>query len=85
MEKIRRKLDQIDEQILILLQQRKELVLKIANVKQDSNLSLKQPEREKVVLEKVSQLSKKLNLDQTFTQELFKSIIRNSLEEQQKT
>ncbi|MBU0460358.1 MAG: chorismate mutase [Nanoarchaeota archaeon] len=82
MEKLRQKIDQIDQQLLKLLQQRKELVLQIAELKKDSQLPLKQPEREKIVLEKIAQLSAKLGLDQKFTQDLFKLIIKNSLQQQ---
>ena len=45
MEKLRQKIDQVDQQILKLLWQRKDLVLRIAQIKQEQELPLKQPER----------------------------------------
>ena len=82
MEKLRQKIDQVDQQILKLLWQRKDLVLRIAQIKQEQELPLKQPEREKIVLERVTQLSQNLGLNPKFTKDLFKLIIKNSLREQ---
>ena len=82
MEKIRQNIDEIDQEILNLLKERKELALKIGQIKQDENLLFKQPEREQTVFKDVEKSSKKLGLDPKFTEKLFKLIIKNSLEEQ---
>jgi len=79
MQQIRKQIDKIDQQLLDLLAQRKDLVLQLAKLKFESNLPLKQKRREKEVFEKISRLSQELNLNPKFTKKLFKLIIKNSL------
>jgi len=82
--KLRLNIDRTDQQIPKLLKQRKDLALKIAQFKIQSNQNLRQPQREKIVLSHVKKLSKELDLNPGFTKHLFQLIINNSLHEQKK-
>jgi chorismate mutase len=46
----RRRIDEIDEQLVKLLNERSQCAMEIGNIKQAANLPLYQPEREKQVL-----------------------------------
>src|SRR6266550_5654767 len=58
LEKLRVRIDQLDEQILSLLNQRAQVVVEVGKVKQQTNAPIYAPEREKAVLDKVRRLNK---------------------------
>src|SRR3954469_3203746 len=58
LEKLRLRIDTLDEQIVNLLNQRAQVVVEVGKVKHQTNAPIYAPEREKVVLEKVRRLNK---------------------------
>ena len=54
---IRQQIDDIDQQLLHLLNERMELVKRIGELKQSSNTAIYRPEREKAILDRLSQAS----------------------------
>ncbi len=58
LEKLRRELDGIDDQILELLNKRTRIVLDIAHIKRSKNAKFYSPERERSILQRLSSLNK---------------------------
>src|SRR5215217_6928630 len=58
LEKLRLRIDTLDEQIVNLLNQRAQVVVEVGKVKHQTNAPIYAPEREKAVLEKVRRLNK---------------------------
>ena len=54
---LREEIDQLDEQLLTLLNQRMNVVKTIGRVKQSQNAVIYRPEREKFIIERMEQLS----------------------------
>lgn len=78
LKKLRRQIDQIDNQIVSLLSQRLVLVEKIAHLKTSIDLGIEDKEREKEVLENINKKAEKFNLSTKFIGKVFKLIIRES-------
>src|SRR5688572_24053702 len=58
LEDLRRRIDALDEQIVPLLNARANIVVEIGQLKQQSNVPIYAPDREKAVLERVRKLNK---------------------------
>ncbi|HQY87929.1 MAG TPA: prephenate dehydratase [Tepidisphaeraceae bacterium] len=58
LETLRVKIDQLDEQIVELLNQRANVVVEVGKFKQQNNTPIYAPDREKIVLEKIAKLNK---------------------------
>src|SRR5688572_12665759 len=58
LEDLRRKIDTLDDQIVPLLNARAQIVVEIGKLKQQSNVPIYAPDREKAVLEKVRRINK---------------------------
>jgi chorismate mutase/prephenate dehydratase len=58
LDELRKKIDELDEQIVALLNQRANVVVEIGKIKQQSNTPIYVPDREKIVLDKVRSLNK---------------------------
>ncbi|MEW6001360.1 MAG: prephenate dehydratase [Nitrospirota bacterium] len=58
LDKLRKEIDEIDEEILKLLNKRAEVVIKIAHIKRNENARFYSPEREKEILERLTTLNK---------------------------
>ncbi|MBI2662415.1 chorismate mutase [Candidatus Woesearchaeota archaeon] len=82
--KLRKKTDQIDHKIIQLIHQRQLLAPKFARLKQQHNLPLHQPKREQVLLKKYHRQAQKLNLDKKILEQIFRLLIKSSLQAQQK-
>ncbi|HIJ60974.1 MAG TPA: prephenate dehydratase [Nitrospirae bacterium] len=54
LEELRNLIDKIDDSIVSLLSERAEIVTKIAKIKRDSNLAFHNPERERAIIERVT-------------------------------
>jgi monofunctional chorismate mutase len=54
---LRKRVDEIDQQIVKLLNQRAEIVLKIRRLKSENQLPLYDPEREEEIFEKVTSVN----------------------------
>jgi chorismate synthase len=78
LKEIRRKLDLIDRQILLLIHSRENLVKEIASVKKENRFEIHDDEREKDVLENWSLAAEELKLDKEFIYSLMKLILDRS-------
>src|SRR6266545_1515041 len=58
LDQLRTRIDQLDEQIIALLNQRAQIVVQIGRLKQQQNQPIYAPDREKVVLEKIRKLNR---------------------------
>ncbi|QCI25025.1 chorismate mutase [Buchnera aphidicola (Rhopalosiphum padi)] len=80
----RHEINDIDKNIVQLLAKRKKLVLNIAESKIKNNQPIRDIEREKNLLEKLTNLGKKNNLDTNYITRLFQLIIEESVLTQKK-
>ena len=60
-EKFRKQIDEIDEELIELLNKRGDLAKKIGELKNKENIEVFQPKREKIIIERMKSLSKILN------------------------
>src|SRR4030042_4273704 len=58
LEKIRREIDKIDEEILNLLNKRADVVIKIAHIKRNEKSKFYSPEREREIIDRLTSLNK---------------------------
>jgi monofunctional chorismate mutase len=77
MEKLRKRIDHIDEQLVKLLDERMGLAFEIGKIKKDASLPVYDPEREKAVFEKLRELPK-ISIRDDELRELYELIIRIS-------
>ncbi|MEM7107355.1 MAG: prephenate dehydratase [Bacteroidota bacterium] len=57
LDKIRKEIDGIDQKLLVLLNQRMDLVKEVGQVKKNTNSSIYRPEREKAIIQRLSDLN----------------------------
>ena len=74
-QKQRKKIEEIDEKIIKLLEERFSLVQQIGIIKKENKLKIVDPEREKKLIEKISKSS---ILSSTFIKNLYKLIFDQS-------
>ena len=74
----RKRIDQIDQEILDLIKKRFNLLPKIIEYKNKKGLPIYQPEREKELLKSKKKLAKELNLSEEFIEKLFLEILKES-------
>lgn len=84
LEIIRKKIDELDGQLMGLLAERQACSGDVARYKKAHNLPLYQPEREKQMLEAKLALAKKLELDPAMVEKIFAAIIEGSKKIQMK-
>lgn len=75
---LRTKLDQIDTQLLKLLNKRQQVITKVAKLKKLNHLKIHQPKRELEMIDQRLKKALKLNLNQSFIQQLFRLILNES-------
>ena len=78
LKEIRKNLDKIDKDIILLLAKRLSLAQNAAQSKIEKNIKRYQPEREQDILKEIAEFGKKYNLREEYTRELFKRIIKES-------
>ncbi len=78
LENFRKKLDKIDNRILSLLKERKNVSLSIGRFKKQNNLPIKNLKRETEILKKLGQKAEKFNLGKSYINKLFQIIMENS-------
>lgn len=83
-EELRERIDSIDDKIISLLSKRKDSIKRIAEIKKGLNKSILDEKREGEVIEKLKAKAKKNGLDVNFIGSLYKIILNNSKEEQEK-
>ncbi|MBI5452320.1 chorismate mutase [Candidatus Gottesmanbacteria bacterium] len=78
LENLRKEIDKIDENLVLLLGRRLDVVKKIAKVKKRDNLPAEDKIREKEVLTKVKQLGDMVGLNSQWLIKIFQLIIKES-------
>jgi chorismate mutase len=78
----RREIEDIDEKIIRLIDERIHVSKKIYEDKRFGGLPINDPEREKQVLKKAMDLSTELNLDAGAIKEIFQILINMSVQKQ---
>jgi chorismate mutase/prephenate dehydratase len=78
LEKLRKEIDEIDNEILILLNKRSNIVLEIAHIKRNENTKFYSPERERQILERLTSLNKGPFPDETL-KVIYREILSASL------
>jgi len=84
LEDLRLLIDDIDNQLLLLLKQRMDVVEKMGKCKKEKNISILQIKRWQVMLENRMCFAQKLNLDTEFVRKLMKTLHEASIQLQQK-
>ncbi|MBS3086683.1 bifunctional chorismate mutase/prephenate dehydrogenase [Candidatus Pacearchaeota archaeon] len=87
MEKInksRKAINEIDEEILKLLSKRKNLIEEIGKLKNSLDIPIFDKKREEEILDKISQKAKKHGLNKEFIEEVFGVVFKNSRTSQQR-
>jgi len=77
---LRKQIDEIDEQIINLITQRFEVVMKIGKYKKKNNLPLLDMKRWKQVLQTKIELAEKLGLDPQLIEDIYNRMHKYSLE-----
>ena len=83
-EKLRKEIDSIDDSIIGLLSKRKGIVKKIAGIKKQENKSIIDKEREQEITNRLKRMAKEKGLDENFVWSVYRIIINNSRNEQEK-
>jgi chorismate mutase/prephenate dehydratase len=78
LEKLRKQIDEIDDEILKLLNERSNIVLDIAHIKRNENARFYSPERERQILERLTSLNKGPFPDETL-KVIYREILSASL------
>ncbi|MBI5755217.1 chorismate mutase [Candidatus Peregrinibacteria bacterium] len=85
MDTLRNQIDQRDRELLSVLAKRSKLVSKLAKIKKENHLPIRQNNREKEMLAKRILWAKKLNISQTCIRSIFHAIFRDSRNCQKKS
>lgn len=78
----RKQIEEIDEKIIRLIDQRIAVSKRIFEAKMSEGKPISDPEREKLVLGKATDLATELNLDAGAVRDIFKILIRMSVQKQ---
>lgn len=75
---IRKKLDQLDKELVRILAKRMALIPSVAEYKKEYDLPRLMPEREKEIIDSKRKLAEKLNVNPDLVEDLLKRIIEDS-------
>lgn len=78
----RKQIEEIDEKIIRLIDQRIAVSKRIFEAKMSEGIPISDPEREKLVLGKATDLATELNLDAGAVRDIFQILIRMSVQKQ---
>jgi chorismate mutase len=81
---LRKEIDNIDENLVDLLGKRKGLIKEIASIKKSQNKPIIDQKREQELIIRLKKLSKEKNIDENLIVSLYKIILENSRNEQEK-
>ncbi len=85
LQRLRLRIDEIDSQITSLLGQRHENARLLGRVKRARGLSLRDPQREKIILTNIDRYSSQIGLDRKLVEPVFQKIFVLSVEAQKNT
>jgi len=77
-EKLRKKVDIIDNKLISLLADRFKLTKEILSLKKKDGLAVKDKNREDLILKETTKSAKKLKMDASFVEDIFKRILKES-------
>lgn len=80
---LRKKIDEIDEKILLLLKERIEVSIRIGRIKREKGLPIRDIEREREKMEQITKKAEELKLDVEFIKSIYKSVIDISAQVQE--
>ncbi len=80
----RSRIDQLDNELLTLLSERMQLAQEIGKIKQQKSVAVLQSDRWLEIMQKAIQKAEKMNLSETFIQNIFKAIHQESIDKQEK-
>ena len=83
LEILREEINEIDKQLIQTLSERMEIVKKIALAKKERNVAVLQTERWQEVINKMTLVAEKANLDVKFVKRLFKEVHQESIRQQE--
>ena len=75
---LRQKINALDKILIYVLAERQNLIPEVANYKKLNNIQRYQPQRERLILMKNKELSRKLNLNLDLITDITKRIIQDS-------
>ena len=81
-DRLRKQIDKIDSQLLRLISKRMKVAKKIGIYKKKNNMKVVDLQRERKVLDKISQKARKLRVDPHLSRKLFKLMILESRKQQ---
>ena len=85
LENLRKKIDKIDNDILILLKKRFDIVKKVWILKKENNLPILQKERWEDLMKQKLEIAKELKLDIDLVKKIWESIHKSALERERDT
>lgn len=74
----RDKIDELDQQIILLIAKRINICREVAFYKKENNISMMQAERVKIVIKKSVDIGKRLNLSERFMATIYQEIINEA-------
>ncbi len=81
--RIRERIDEIDQKLVLLLKDRYENARLLGRIKQARSIASRDPEREKIILHKVQDTASSLGLEPRLTLPIFKAIFNFSVQAQE--
>jgi len=84
-QRLRARIDGIDQEIALLLKSRNEDARLLGRIKRIRGMPLQDPKRERTILDRMTRLSKELNLEPGMVQKIFQEIFRLSFRAQDET
>lgn len=84
LKRLRREIDRLNEEILMKLEERVAISMKIGEVKRRAGMPIEDPEREARVIEAVGKQAGKRGMDEEGVKRIFREIIRLCREAQMK-
>ncbi|MBS7651886.1 MAG: chorismate mutase [Candidatus Bathyarchaeia archaeon] len=84
LDELRRKIDKLNEEIMIKLKERVAISMRIGEVKSRTGRPIEDPEREARVIEAVGEQARRYGMDEEGVKRIFREIIRLCREAQMK-
>jgi len=82
---LRRKLDKINENLIDLLSERKEIVLRLVKIKRKNKLLIEDKKREKRMLNKAEKMAKEKGINPILVKKIIKFLIEDAKKIQKKS
>lgn len=80
MDELREEIDWVDNEILSLLAKRKDIIIRVGEYKRENGLEIYNPDREKVLLDKLSKKATELGMSEDYVRKIYSVILERSKE-----